>query len=54
MVARRIVSGSVGINTSTLPIETPFGGVKNSGMGRELGPQALDAYLEYKTLFRAK
>ncbi|MDV7242659.1 aldehyde dehydrogenase [Rhodococcus oxybenzonivorans] len=53
-VARRIVSGSVGINTATLPIETPFGGVKNSGMGRELGPQALDAYLEYKTLFRAK
>lgn len=52
-VARRIVAGAVGINTSTLPIETPFGGVKNSGIGRELGPQALDAYLEYKTVFRA-
>ena len=53
-VARRIVSGSVGVNTSTLPIETPFGGVKNSGIGRELGPQSVDAYLEYKTIFRSK
>ncbi|KFU81982.1 Acyl-CoA reductase [Amycolatopsis lurida] len=52
-VARRIVSGSVGVNTSTLPIETPFGGVKQSGIGRELGPQSVDAYLEYKTIFRA-
>ncbi|WP_409464918.1 aldehyde dehydrogenase [Amycolatopsis sp. GA6-003] len=52
-VARRIVTGSVGVNTSTLPIETPFGGVKNSGIGRELGPQSVDAYLEYKTIFRA-
>ncbi|QSE80574.1 aldehyde dehydrogenase [Rhodococcus koreensis] len=53
-VARRIVTGSVGVNTSTLPIETPFGGLKNSGIGRELGPQSLDAYLEYKTIFRGR
>jgi acyl-CoA reductase-like NAD-dependent aldehyde dehydrogenase len=52
-VARRIVSGSVGVNTATLPIETPFGGLKNSGLGRELGPQSVDAYLEYQTIFRS-
>ena len=52
-VARQIESGSIGINTATLPIETPFGGVKNSGIGRELGPTSIDAYLEYKTIFRS-
>lgn len=52
-VARRIRTGAVGINTSTLPIETPFGGLKQSGLGRELGPSSLDAYLEYQTVFRA-
>lgn len=52
-VARQIESGSVGINTATLPIETPFGGIKSSGIGRELGPTSIDAYLEYKTIFRS-
>ncbi|WP_025778198.1 aldehyde dehydrogenase [Brevibacterium sp. VCM10] len=51
-IARRFETGSVGVNSSTLPIETPFGGVKSSGLGRELGPGSLDAYLESKTIFR--
>ncbi|NMO03245.1 aldehyde dehydrogenase [Gordonia sp. TBRC 11910] len=51
-VARRIVSGTVGVNSASFPMDAPFGGVKNSGLGRELGPTALDAYLEYKTIFR--
>lgn len=53
-VARRFATGSVGVNSSTLPIETPFGGTKQSGIGRELGPRSIDAYLESKTIFRAK
>lgn len=52
-VARRIETGTVGVNAASCPIEAPFGGIKNSGIGRELGPRALDAYLEYKTIFRA-
>ncbi|MFC8386994.1 aldehyde dehydrogenase [Nocardia sp. NPDC057272] len=52
-VARRIVSGTVGVNNASFPMDAPFGGMKNSGLGRELGPRALDAYLEYKTVFRA-
>ncbi|MEU3528713.1 aldehyde dehydrogenase [Streptomyces sp. NPDC038707] len=51
-VARRIVTGTVGVNTASFPMEAPFGGVKKSGIGRELGPTALDAYLETKTIFR--
>jgi len=51
-VARRFESGSVAVNTFTLPVETPFGGIKNSGIGRELGPGSVDAYLEYQTIFR--
>jgi len=52
-VARRVETGAIGVNTSALPVEAPFGGVKNSGIGRELGPGSLDAYLEYQTIFRA-
>ena len=32
---------------------TPFGGFKQSGIGRELGPHALDAYTEVKSVFYA-
>ncbi|MFD7179721.1 aldehyde dehydrogenase [Streptomyces sp. NPDC059904] len=52
-VARRIVTGTIGVNSSSFPMEAPFGGVKNSGMGRELGPGSLDPYLEQKTIFRS-
>jgi len=51
-VARQFKTGSVAVNTFTLPIEAPFGGTKNSGIGRELGPASLDPYLEYQTIFR--
>ncbi|SFP72776.1 aldehyde dehydrogenase [Amycolatopsis rubida] len=52
-VARRVVTGTIGVNSASFPMEAPFGGVKNSGVGRELGPGALDPYLEQKTIFRA-
>jgi acyl-CoA reductase-like NAD-dependent aldehyde dehydrogenase len=34
-------------------VVTPFGGVKQSGFGRELGPHALEAYSELKTVYYA-
>ncbi|MET9327637.1 aldehyde dehydrogenase [Tsukamurella sp. NPDC003166] len=52
-VARRVVSGTVGVNSASFPMDAPFGGVKASGIGRELGPGALDAYLDTKTIFRS-
>ncbi len=43
--------GMIGINTGVLSNEvSPFGGVKESGLGREGGSQGLDEYLEYKYL----
>jgi aldehyde dehydrogenase (NAD+) len=50
-MAQRIQSGSVWINDAHgINCQLPFGGYKQSGLGRELGPQALDAYTEVKTV----
>jgi acyl-CoA reductase-like NAD-dependent aldehyde dehydrogenase len=44
-------SGVVGVNCiSTIHFSVPFGGTKESGMGRELGVHALRAYTEPKTV----
>ena len=51
-LARQVESGSVGVNHYALPLDAPFGGVKNSGIGRELGPEGLAAYLETKAIYR--
>ncbi|MFI0372503.1 aldehyde dehydrogenase [Actinomadura sp. 1N219] len=51
-VARRIRTGSCGVNMYTLDPNTPFGGYKSSGLGRELGPEGLHAYLEHKSIPR--
>ena len=46
-VAERLRTGTVGINTSNiLDFGAPFGGFRRSGIGRELGPEGIDAYLE--------
>ena len=51
-VARAIETGVLSINSnSSVRVTTPFGGFKQSGYGRELGPHALDAYTEVKTIF---
>ena len=51
-VARRIESGVLSINSNTsVRVATPFGGFKQSGVGRELGPHALDAYTEVKNVY---
>jgi acyl-CoA reductase-like NAD-dependent aldehyde dehydrogenase len=50
-VAARIRTGTVGINQGyTMDPFAPFGGVKGSGYGRELGPEGLDSYLETKSI----
>ncbi len=51
-VARAMESGNLSINSnSSVRVSTPFGGFKQSGYGRELGPHALDAYTEVKTVY---
>jgi betaine-aldehyde dehydrogenase len=53
-VARAVQTGVLSINANTsVRVTTPFGGFKQSGYGRELGPHALDAYTELKTIFYA-
>ena len=53
-VARAVETGVLSINSnSSVRVTTPFGGFKQSGYGRELGPHALDAYTEVKTIYYA-
>jgi len=49
-VASRIDAGRVLINTLTHEPKAPFGGFKQSGLGREYGSFGLEAYLEPKAL----
>lgn len=51
-VARRVRTGSYGVNMYMIEACAPFGGYKASGIGRELGPEGLAAYLEYKSIAR--
>jgi betaine-aldehyde dehydrogenase len=54
-VAKAIETGVISINTGhSVHLEAPFGGVKRSGLGRELGLSALDHYSESKTVFIAE
>ena len=53
-VARAVESGNLSVNShSSVRYWTPFGGYKQSGLGRELGPDALDAFTEVKNVFIA-
>jgi acyl-CoA reductase-like NAD-dependent aldehyde dehydrogenase len=51
-VSRGIEAGNLSVNShSSVRYSTPFGGFKRSGLGRELGPDALDAFTETKNVF---
>jgi acyl-CoA reductase-like NAD-dependent aldehyde dehydrogenase len=53
-VARGVEAGNLSVNShSSVRYWTPFGGVKQSGLGRELGPDALAAFTETKNVFIA-
>ena len=53
-VARAVESGNLSVNShSSVRYWTPFGGFKQSGIGRELGPDAPDAFTETKNVFIA-
>jgi acyl-CoA reductase-like NAD-dependent aldehyde dehydrogenase len=49
-LAEQIQAGQVAVNGGALTIETPFGGFKNSGYGREKGLEALDDYTQVKSV----
>ena len=44
-------TGTIGVNTYLPEPTAPFGGVKASGIGRELGPEALANYQELKSIY---
>ena len=51
-VARRVESGVLSINShSSVHVEAPFGGFKQSGIGRDLGMTALEGYTELKNIY---
>ena len=51
-VARGVEAGNLSVNShSSVRYSTPFGGFKQSGIGRELGPDALDSFTEVKNVF---
>ena len=51
-MSERIQSGTVWVNTyRAVSFMAPFGGVKDSGLGRENGAEAIEAYLEPKTVW---
>jgi aldehyde dehydrogenase (NAD+)/betaine-aldehyde dehydrogenase len=50
-IARRIRTGTIGVNYYDIDPGAPFGGMKDSGIGREMGPEGLDNYLEYQSIY---
>jgi acyl-CoA reductase-like NAD-dependent aldehyde dehydrogenase len=53
-VARGVESGNLSVNShASVRYSTPFGGFKQSGIGRELGPDALDAFTDVKNVYFA-
>ena len=50
-VARRVRTGTIGINKYLPDPAAPFGGVKASGLGRELGLDAIAAYQQLKSIY---
>jgi betaine-aldehyde dehydrogenase len=54
-IARRVESGVLSINShSSVHVEAPFGGMKSSGLGRDLGMSAMEGYTELKNVYVAE
>ncbi|MEC4017762.1 aldehyde dehydrogenase [Streptomyces sp. H27-D2] len=49
-IARQVRTGTYSVNTFSLDMLGPFGGYKNSGLGREFGPEGFSEYLEHKMI----
>jgi betaine-aldehyde dehydrogenase len=49
-IAKRVRTGTYTVNGYVLDFATPFGGYKESGLGREMGPEGLSAFLEHKSV----
>ncbi|HWN35535.1 MAG TPA: aldehyde dehydrogenase [Pseudonocardia sp.] len=50
-LASRVRTGTIGVNYYRIDRGAPFGGVKDSGIGREYGPEGLANYLEYQSVY---
>ena len=49
-IARRVRTGTYGVNQYTMDFVAPFGGFKSSGIGREFGEEGVEHYTELKTI----
>ncbi len=49
-VARRVRTGNYGVNVFNMDVAAPFGGFKTSGIGRQLGPNGLEGFMEVKSI----
>ncbi len=49
-IAKQVRTGTIQVNHFGMAFGAPFGGYKNSGLGRELGPEGVDAFMEKKAL----
>lgn len=49
-IAKQVRTGTITVNHFGMAFGAPFGGYKNSGLGRELGPEGVDAFMEKKAL----
>ena len=50
-IARRIRTGTFGVNSYASDVTAPFGGFKSSGIGREYGPEGMAEYVEVKSIY---
>ena len=50
-LARRVESGTFAVNHYDIDLGAPYGGIKDSGLGRELGPEGFSTYQRYKSIY---